>query len=81
MGTVTDSRVLLTVLAQREVPNMTTSAQRLVVILAIAVVAAWSPASPVAAAGAASTADARLRLDWQIGTRFGRPVIQGVCRQ
>jgi hypothetical protein len=41
------------------------------------VVAAWSSASPVATAGAASTADARLRLDWQIGTRFERPVIQG----
>ena len=49
--------------------------------LAIAVVLALgvgSPARPAAALSAASSVDARVRLDWQVGSgRGGRPVIQG----
>ena len=49
--------------------------------LAIAVVLALgigSPARPAAALSAASSVDARIRLDWQVGSgRGGRPVIQG----
>jgi hypothetical protein len=49
--------------------------------LAIAVVLALgigSHARPAAALSAASSVDARIRLDWQVGTgRGGRPVIQG----
>jgi len=33
--------------------------------------------NPAAALSATSTVDARLRLDWEAGTRHGRPVIQG----
>ncbi len=48
---------------------------------AIAVVLALgigSPARPAAALSAASSVDARIRLDWQVGSgRGGRPVIQG----
>jgi hypothetical protein len=29
------------------------------------------------ALSATSTVDSRIRLDWEVGTRFGRPVIQG----
>lgn len=47
--------------------------------LAIAVVLALGiGARPAAALSAASSVDARIRLDWQVGTgRGGRPVIQG----
>ncbi len=49
--------------------------------LAIAAVLALgigSPARPAAALPAASSVDARIRLDWQVGSgRGGRPVIQG----
>jgi hypothetical protein len=48
--------------------------------LAIAVVLALgigSPARPAAALSAASSVDARIRLDWEVGGRGGRPVIQG----
>ena len=48
--------------------------------LTIMVVLVWAsvlPLPPVAALSATSSADARLRLDWQVGTRRGRPVIQG----
>jgi hypothetical protein len=45
------------------------------VILAIGV---GSPARPAAALSAAQSVDARIRLDWQVGSgRGGRPVIQG----
>ncbi len=33
--------------------------------------------TPAMALSATSTVDARIRLDWDVGTRFGRPVIQG----
>ena len=36
-----------------------------------------SPSGPGAALSATSTVDARIRLDWEVGTRRGRPVIQG----
>jgi hypothetical protein len=48
--------------------------------LIIMVVVVWAgvlPLPPVAALSATSSADARLWLDWQVGTRRGRPVIQG----
>jgi hypothetical protein len=49
--------------------------------LAIAVILALgigSPARPAAALSAASSVDARITLDWQVGSgRGGRPVIQG----
>jgi len=49
--------------------------------LAIAVVLVLgigSPARPAAALSAAQSVDARIRLDWQVGSgRGGRPVIQG----
>lgn len=35
------------------------------------------PSDPAAALSATSTVDARIRLDWEVGTRHGRPVIQG----
>lgn len=49
--------------------------------LAIAVILALgiaSPARPAVALSATSSVDARIRLDWQVGSgRGGRPVIQG----
>ena len=37
-----------------------------------------SPARPAAALSATSSVDARIRLDWEVGSgRGGRPVIQG----
>ena len=36
-----------------------------------------SPSGPGAALSATSTVDARIRLDWEVGTRRGRPIIQG----
>jgi hypothetical protein len=47
----------------------------IVVVLALGI---GSPARPAAALSAASSVDARIRLDWQVGSgRGGRPVIQG----
>jgi len=49
-------------------------------LLTIMVVVVWAsvlPLPPVAALSATSSADTRLRLDWEAGTRRGRPVIQG----
>ena len=43
----------------------------------VLILAALHPAAPAAGAGAASTVDQRLRLDWEVGTRFKHPVIQG----
>jgi hypothetical protein len=34
-------------------------------------------APPAAAMSATASVDARVRLDWEVGTRRGRPVIQG----
>jgi hypothetical protein len=45
--------------------------------LAILPLAMLSPVRPAAALGAASSVDARIRLDWEVGARRGRPVIQG----
>src|SRR5690242_19878271 len=39
--------------------------------------ATFHPTRPAAALSATSSVDARLRLDWEAGTRRGRPVIQG----
>ena len=49
-------------------------------LLATAVVlspAMLRPILPAAALSESSSADRRLRLDWEAGTRRGRPVIQG----
>ena len=43
----------------------------------ILVLATCHPTRPAAALSATSSVDARLRLDWEAGTRRGRPVIQG----
>ena len=40
-------------------------------------VGALYPTGPAAALSATSSVDARIRLDWEVGTRHGRPVIQG----
>ena len=45
---------------------------------AVLALAAGSPVRPAAALSATSSVDARIRLDWEVGTtRGGRPVIQG----
>ena len=50
----------------------------LLATMVILVLAAAHPTAPVGAVGAASSVDARLRLDWELGARHGgRPVIQG----
>ncbi|HJV57502.1 MAG TPA: FxLYD domain-containing protein [Methylomirabilota bacterium] len=50
----------------------------LLVTMAVLALAAGSPARPAAALSATSSVDARIRLDWEVGTtRGGRPVIQG----
>jgi hypothetical protein len=47
-------------------------------LAAVLALGTLAPARPAAALGAASTVDARIRLDWEVGTgRGGRPVIQG----
>ena len=45
--------------------------------LAILALASFYPTTPAGALSATSTVDARIRLDWEVGTRHGRPVIQG----
>jgi len=46
--------------------------------MTVLALAAGSPVRPAAALSAASSVDARIRLDWEVGTtRGGRPVIQG----
>jgi hypothetical protein len=40
-------------------------------------VGALYPTDPAAALSATSSVDARIRLDWEVGTRHGRPVIEG----
>ncbi len=45
--------------------------------LTILAVASFRPTTPATALSATSSVDARIRLDWEIGTRHGRPVIQG----
>ncbi len=50
--------------------------------LLLATVVALSPATlrpilPAAALSETSSVDRRLRLDWEVGARHGRPVIQG----
>ncbi len=50
----------------------------LLATMAVLALAAGSPVRPAAALSAASSVDARIRLDWEVGaTRGGRPVIQG----
>ena len=50
----------------------------LLVTMAVLALAAGSPVRPAAALSATSSVDARIRLDWEVGTtRGGRPVIQG----
>lgn len=50
----------------------------LVATMAMLALTAGSPLRPAAALSAASSVDARIRLDWEVGaTRGGRPVIQG----
>jgi hypothetical protein len=46
--------------------------------MTVLALAAGSPVRPAAALSATSSIDARIRLDWEVGTtRGGRPVIQG----
>ena len=46
--------------------------------MALVALGTWSTPSPAVALSAASSVDARVRLDWEVGTgRGGRPVIQG----
>jgi hypothetical protein len=45
--------------------------------LVILALASFYPTTPAKALSATSTVDARIRLDWEVGTRHGRPVIQG----
>lgn len=50
------------------------------VLLATRVILALTsvlPTTPAAALSATSSVDRRIRLDWEVGTRHGRPVIQG----
>lgn len=50
----------------------------LLATMAVLALAAGSPVRPAAALSATSSVDARIRLDWEVGTtRGGRPVIQG----
>lgn len=49
----------------------------LLVSMASLSLASFQPTAPAAALSAASSVDARIRLDWEPGTRRGRPVIQG----
>ncbi len=50
----------------------------LLATIAALALAAGSPVRPAAALSATSSVDARIRLDWEVGTtRGGRPVIQG----
>jgi hypothetical protein len=50
----------------------------LLATMAALALAAGSPVRPATALSAASSVDARIRLDWEVGaTRGGRPVIQG----
>src|SRR5712664_48225 len=49
----------------------------LLVSMASLTLASFHPTTPAMALSATSTVDARIRLDWEVGTRFGRPVIQG----
>ena len=39
--------------------------------------ASFHPLTPAMALSATSTVDSRIRLDWEVGTWHGRPVIQG----
>jgi hypothetical protein len=39
--------------------------------------ASFHPTTPAMALGATSSVDSRIRLDWEVGTWHGRPVIQG----
>jgi hypothetical protein len=50
---------------------------RLATTLAFLALASFYPTTPAGALSATSTVDARIRLDWEVGTRHGRPVIQG----
>ena len=45
--------------------------------LAILVMASLHPTPPAAALSATSSVESRIRLDWEVRTRHGRPVIQG----
>lgn len=50
----------------------------LLVVLTTLALGAAAPTSPAVALGATSSADPRIRLDWEVGTsRGGRPVVQG----
>lgn len=50
----------------------------LLATMGVLALAAGSPVRPAAALSATSSVDARIRLDWEVGTtRGGRPVIQG----
>jgi hypothetical protein len=49
----------------------------LLVSMASLTLASFHSTTPAMALSATSTVDSRIRLDWEVGTRFGRPVIQG----
>ena len=45
--------------------------------MASLMLASFHPTTPAIALSATSTVDARIRLDWEVGTWRGRPAIQG----
>jgi len=45
--------------------------------MASLMLASFHPTTPAIALSATATVDARIRLDWEVGTWRGRPVIQG----
>lgn len=49
----------------------------LLAIMVVLVLASFLQMPPATAMSATSSVDARIRLDWEEGTRYGRPFIQG----
>src|SRR5258707_4726936 len=49
----------------------------LLAAMASLTLASFHPTTPAMALSATSSVDSRIRLDWEVGARHGRPVIQG----
>ena len=49
----------------------------LLATMVVLALASFLPMPPATAMSATSSVDARIRLDWEVGTRHGRPFIQG----
>jgi hypothetical protein len=49
----------------------------LLATMVVLALANFLPMPPATAMSATSSVDARIRLDWEVGTRHGRPFIQG----